>query len=126
VTTTDQILSSLNRQAQPVRSLGADQENVTEETVQIVDSAQPTEYSARGGRGRWLFVGGLLGVVVVLWSLGLFPRILYVETVGSISNLVSMVPSIDIIIIIVIWMVALIIGLLGRRARYVSKTRPGS
>jgi hypothetical protein len=62
-------------------------------------------------------------VTIVLWEFGLFPRILYVDTVGSIDNLLSMIPAIDAMIIVVIWIAALVIGLLGRRARHVSKTR---
>ena len=65
----------------------------------------------------------LLTVAVFLWAFGLFPRILYVDTVGSIDNLISMIPSIDVMIIVAIWIAALVIGLLGRQARQVSKTR---
>ena len=68
-----------------------------------------------------MFVGLIVGVITVLWAFGLLPRILYVDTVGSIDNLVSMIPTIDLMIIVVIWMAALVIGLLGRRARHVSK-----
>ena len=92
-----------------------------EESVQIAESEQPAEYPGGRSIGRWLFFGLILGVVIVLWAFGLFPRILYVDTVGSIDNLVSMIPTIDLMIIVVIWMAALVIGLLGRRARHVSK-----
>ena len=92
-----------------------------EESVQITESEQPAEYPEGRSIGRWLFFGLILGVVIVLWAFGLFPRILYVDTVGSIDNLVSMIPTIDLMIIVAIWMAALVIGLLGRQARHVSK-----
>jgi hypothetical protein len=120
-TTTDQILNSLNRQAQPGENIGQDQGIIVEESVQTAESEQPAEHSGGRSISRWLFVGLILGVIIVLWAFGLFPRILYVDTVGSINNLVSMVPTVDIMIIVVIWMAALVIGLLGRRARHVSK-----
>jgi len=120
-TTTDQILNSLNRQAQPAGNIGRDQGSVVEESVQIAESEKPAEYSEGRSIGRWLFFGLTLGAVIVLWAFGLFPRILYVDTVGSIDNLVSMIPTIDLMIIVVIWMAALVIGLLGRHARHVSK-----
>src|SRR5438445_7766219 len=44
---------------------------------------------------------------------------------GSIDNLISMIPSGDIVIIVTIWVAAMVIGLLGRRARHVSKRRIG-
>jgi hypothetical protein len=122
-TTTDQILSSLNRQTQPTQDVGEDQENLAEGSAQVAELDQLAEYSSGRRLGRWLFVGMLLAIVVSVWAFGLFPRILYVDTVGSINNLVSMIPSIDIMIIVIIWMVALVIGMLGRRARHVSKTR---
>jgi hypothetical protein len=124
-TTTDQILNSLNRQARPDGDIEQDQGDIAEGAVQIVESEQPAEYS--GGRSirRWLFVGVILGMIMVLWAFGLLPRILYVDTVGSIGNLISIIPTIDLIIIVVIWMAALVIGLLGRRARHVSKTSLG-
>ncbi len=122
-TTTDQILNSLNRQAQPTRDVGEDQENLVEESVQIAELDQQAEYSGGRRLGRWLFVGMLLAIAVFLWTFGMFPKILYVDTVGSINNLASMIPSIDIMIIVTIWIAALVIGLLGRRARHVSKTR---
>jgi hypothetical protein len=120
-TTTDQILNSLNRQARPDGDIEQDQGDIAEESVQIVESEQPAEYSGGRSLGRWLFFGLILGVVIVLWAFGLFLRILYVDTVGSIDNLVSMIPTIDLMIIVVIWMAAFVIGLLGRRARHISK-----
>jgi hypothetical protein len=122
-TTTDEILNSLNRQGQTTRYVGENQENLVEESAQVAQLDQLAEYSDGRKLGRWIFVGMLLATAVFLWAFGLFPRILYVETVGSINNLISMIPSIDIIIIVAIWMAALVIGLLGRRARHVSKTR---
>jgi len=120
-TTTDQILNSMNRQAQPAGNIGQDQENNLEDSVQTSESEQPAEYSRGRSIGRWLFFGLILSVVILLWAFGLFPRILYVDTVGSIDNLVSMIPTIDLMIIVVIWMAALVIGLLGRRTRHISK-----
>ena len=111
----------MNRQTQPTGNIGQDQGSVVEEPVQIAESEQPAEYSRGRSIGRWLFFGLILGVVIALWAFGLFPRILYVDTVGSIDNLVSMIPTIDLMIIVVIWMAALVIGLLGRRARHISK-----
>jgi hypothetical protein len=122
-TTTDQILNSLNRQAQPTRDVGEDQEDLLEESVKIADLDQLAESSGGRRLGRWLFVAMLLAFALFLWAFGMFPRILYVDTVGSIDNLVSMIPSIDIMIIVAIWMAALVIGLLGRRTRHASKTR---
>jgi hypothetical protein len=121
-TTTDQILNSLNRQAQPGGNIRQDQGDIAEESVQVAESEQPAEYSGGRSMRRWLFVGAILGIIIVLWAFGLLPRILYVDTVGSIDNLVSMIPTIDLMIIVVIWMAALLIGLLGRRARHVSKS----
>ncbi len=122
-TTTDQILSSLKRQAQLTGNIGEDEGNLVEESVLIDDLEEPAEYSRGRSIGRWLFIGMLLGIGFVLWAFGLFPRILYADTVGSIDNLVSMVPRVDIVIVVIIWMAALVIGLLGRRARHVSKMR---
>ncbi len=96
-----------------------------EDSVQTAELEQPAEYSGGRSIGRWLFFGLILGVVIVLWAFGLFPRILYVDTVGSIDNLVSMIPTIDLMIIVVIWVAALVIGLMGRRARHVSKANLG-
>lgn len=112
----------MNRQTQPTGNLGEGQEIVPEESAQIVESEQLAESSEGRGLGHWLFVGMLLGIASVLWVLGLFPSILYTDTVGSIGSLVPMIPRIDIIIIVMIWMAALVIGLLGRRARHVSQT----
>jgi len=122
-TTTDQILKSLNRQAQPARNIVEDQENMMDETAQIAQSDELVEYSRRRGIGSWLFGGMLLGVVAILWTFGLIPRILYADTVGSIGNLLSMVPSTDLAIIMIIWVAAMIIGLLGRRARHATRAR---
>ena len=124
-TTTDEILDSLNRQGQSTRYVGENQENLVEESDQVAQLDQLAEYSDGRRLGRWLFVGILLASVVFLWAFGLFPRILYVETVGSIDNLISMIPSGDIVIIVTIWVAAMVIGLLGRRARHVSKRRIG-
>ncbi|OLE71280.1 hypothetical protein AUF78_02770 [archaeon 13_1_20CM_2_51_12] len=124
-TTTDQILRSLNRQAQFTQDTGEDQENLVGESSQLSELDQLAEYSGSLRLGRWLFVGMLLAIPVFLWAFGLFPRILYVDTVGSIDNLISMIPRVDIFIIVTIWVAALVIGLLGRRARHVSKTRLG-
>jgi hypothetical protein len=125
-TTTDQILNSLNRQAQPAGNIEEDHTDLIEESVQVTSLERQDGYSSGRRMGRWLFVGMVLGIVVVLWAFGLFPRILYVDTVGSINNLVSMVPTIDIMIIVMIWIAALVIGLLGRRARHASSTSLGS
>jgi hypothetical protein len=125
-TTTDQILNSLNRQVQPAGNIGQNQENIVEESVQIAEPEQPTKRSGGRSIGRWLLVGLIPGMIIALWEFGLLPRILYVDTVGSIDNLVSMIPTIDIVIIMVIWIAALFIGLLGRRARHVSKPHLGS
>ena len=120
-TATDQILRSLNRQAQSTRDIGEDQENIVGESSQLDELDQLAEYSGSLRLGRWLFVGTLLAIPVFLWAYGLFPRILYVDTVGSIDNLISLIPRIDILIIVTIWVAALVIGLLGRRARHASK-----
>ena len=125
-TTTDQILNSLNRQARPAGNIEEDHTDLVEESVQVAGLERQDGYSSGRGMGRWLFVGMVLGIVVVLWAFGLFPRILYVDTVGSINNLVSMVPTIDIMIIVIIWIAALVIGLLGRRGRHASSTSLGS
>jgi len=124
-TATDQILRSLNRQAQSTRDIGEDQENLVGESSQFDELDQLAEYSGSLKLGRWLFIGTLLAIPVFLWAFGLFPRILYVDTVGSLNNLLSMIPSVDLVIIVTIWVAALVIGLLGRRARHVSKTRLG-
>ena len=125
LTATDQILRSLNRQAQSTRDIGEDQENLVGESSQLDELDQLAEYSGSLRLGRWLFVGTLLAIPVFLWAYGLFPRILYVDTVGSIDNLIPLIPRIDILIIVTIWVAALVIGLLGRRARHASRTRLG-
>ena len=124
-TATDQILRSLNRQAQSTRDIGEDQESLVGESSQLDELDQLAEYSGGLRLGRWLFIGMLLAIPVFLWAYGLFPRILYVDTVGSIDNLISLIPRIDILIIVTIWVAALVIGLLGRRARHASRTRLG-
>jgi len=124
-TATDQILRSLNRQAQSTRDIGEDQESLVGESSQLDELDQLAEYSGSLRLGRWLFVGTLLAIPVFLWAYGLFPRILYVDTVGSIDNLIPLIPRIDILIIVTIWVAALVIGLLGRRARHASRTRLG-
>jgi hypothetical protein len=120
-TTTDQIIRSLNRQTQPSVSVGEDEGNLMEESVETPVSEHLDEYA--GGRriGRWLFLGTLASIVVALWALDLFPRIIYVDTVGSIDNLLPMIPRIDIMIIVIIWMAALFFGLVGRGLRHASK-----
>jgi hypothetical protein len=115
----------LNRQVQPSRDIGEDQENLAGESARIAELDQLAENSRGRRLGRWLFVGMLLAIAVFLWAVGLFPSVLYVDTVGSIDNLISMIPSIDIMIIVAIWISALVIGLLGRQARHASKTRLG-
>src|SRR5207253_472726 len=82
---TDQILRSLNRQAQSTRDIGEDQENLVGESSQLDELDQLAEYSGSLRLGRWLFVGTLLAMRVFLWAFGLFPRILYVDTVGSVN-----------------------------------------
>jgi hypothetical protein len=115
----------MNRQTQPSGNIGEDQSDFVEESGQIAESEQQDGHSRSVNIGHWLFVGVLLGIPIVLWAFGLFPRILYVDTVGSIDNLVSMIPTIDLMIIVAIWMAALVIGLMGRRARHVSKANLG-
>jgi hypothetical protein len=124
-TTTDQILNSLNRQSQPSANIGEDEGNLIEESVETPVSEQLDEYA--GGRriGRWLFLGTLASIVLALWALDLFPRILYADTIGGIDNLLPMIPRIDIMIIVIIWMAALFFGLVGRGIRHASKARRG-
>ncbi|OLB72589.1 hypothetical protein AUI06_00930 [archaeon 13_2_20CM_2_52_21] len=122
-TTTDQILNSLNRQTQPSANIGEDQGNLIEESVEIPESEQLDEYAGGRSIGRWLFLGTLASLVVALWALDLFPRILYADTIGSIDNLLPMIPRIDIMIIVIIWMAALFFGLVGRGLRHASRTR---
>jgi hypothetical protein len=125
LTTTDQILNSLNRQTQPSANIGGDQGSLIEESVEISESEQPGEYASGRSIGRWLFLGTLASILVALWALDLFPTILYVDTVGSIDNLLPMIPRIDIMIIVVIWMAALFFGLVGRGLRHASKAHRG-
>ncbi len=124
-TTTDQILNSLNRQAQPSTNIREDEGKLTEESVEIPESEQLDEYSSGRSIGRWLFLGTLASIVVALWALDLFPRILYVDTIGSIDSLLPMIPRIDIIIIVIIWMAALFFGLVGRGLRHAPKAHRG-
>ena len=65
----------------------------------------------------------LVSIVVVLGAFDLLPRILYVDTIGSLDNLLPMIPRIDIMIIVIIWMAALFFGLVGRGVRHASKAR---
>jgi hypothetical protein len=122
-TTTDQILNSLNRQTQPSANIGEDQGNHREESAEIPESEQLDEYASGRNIGRWLFLGTLASIIVALWVLDLFPRILYVDTIGSIDNLLPLIPRIDIMIVVVIWMAALFFGLVGRGLRHASKAR---
>jgi hypothetical protein len=124
-TTTDQILNSLNRQTQPSASIGEDDGNLVEESVEVPMSEQQDEYASGRSIGGWLFLGTLASIVVALWALDLFPTILYVDTVGSIDNLLPMIPRIDIMIIVVIWMAALFFGLVGRGLRHASRAHRG-
>jgi len=120
-TTTDQILNSLNRQTQPLVSISEDEGNLMDESVELPESEQLDEYASGRSIGRWLFLGILASVVVALWALDLLPRILYVDTIGSIDSLLPMIPRIDIMIIVIIWMAALFFGLVGRGIRHASK-----
>jgi hypothetical protein len=124
-TTTDQIVNSLNRQTQPSANIVQDEGNLPEESVEIPESDQPNEYASGRSIGRWLFIGTLASIVVALWALDLFPRVLYVDTIGSIDNLLPMIPRIDIMIIVIIWMAALFFGLVGRGLRHASKAHRG-
>lgn len=124
-TTTDQILDSLNRQTWPSANIGEDEENLIEESVDIPESERLDEYVNGRSIGRWLFLGILSSIVVALWALDLFPRVLYVDTVGSIDNLLPMIPRIDIIVIVSIWMAALFFALVGRGLRHASKGHRG-
>lgn len=122
-TTTDQIVNSLNRQSQPSANIGEDEGNLAEESLVVPELEQLNDYAGGRSIGRWLFLGTLASIVVALWALDLFPRILYVDTVGSIDNLLPMIPRIDIMIIVIIWMAALFFGLVGRGIRHASKAR---
>src|SRR2546425_260530 len=121
----DKVNAALEVAKEEIQRIMKQVENLVGEHAQIVELDQLAEYPGGRRLGRWLFVGILLASVVFLWAFGLFPRILYVETVGSIDNLISMIPSGDIVIIVTIWVAAMVIGLLGRRARHVSKRRIG-
>ena len=123
VTTTDQILHSLNRQTQPSANIGEDQGNLSEESVEIPESEHGSEYSSGRSVGLWLFLGMLASVVVALWVSDILPRILYADTIGSIDSLLPMIPRIDVIIIVGIWMAALFFGLVGRGLRHASRGR---
>jgi hypothetical protein len=125
VTTADQIINSLNRQTQPSVNINEDEGNLTQESVEIPKSEELDEYSSGRSIGRWLLLGTLISVVVALWALDLFPRILYVDTIGSIDTLLPMIPRIDIMIIVGIWMAALFFGLVGRVLRHASTARRG-
>jgi hypothetical protein len=122
-TTTDQILNSLNRQTQPSTNIIEDEGTLIEKSVEISESEQLEESYSGRGIGRWLFLGTLASIVVALWALDLFPRILYVDTIGSIDTLLPMIPRIDIMIIVGIWMAALFFGLVGRVLRHASRAR---
>jgi len=122
-TTTDQILNSLNRQVQPSTNFREDEENPVEESVEIPESEHIDGYASGRSIGPWLFLGTLASIGVALWALDLFPRILYVDTIGSIDNLLPMIPRADIMIIVGIWMAALFFGLVGRLVRHASKAR---
>jgi hypothetical protein len=124
-TTTDQILNSLNRQTQPSTIFVEDEGTLMEKSVDIPESEQLDEYYSGRGIGRWLFLGTIASIVVALWALDLFPRILYVDTIGSIDTLLPMIPRIDIMIIVGIWMAALFFGLVGRVLRRASRARRG-
>ena len=124
-TTTDQILNSLNRQTQPSADIGELEESLVEESVETPASEHLEEYSSGRSIGRWLFLGTLASIVVALWALDLFPRILYVDTIGSIDTLLPMIPRIDIMIIVGIWMAALFFGIVGRVLRHPSRAHRG-
>ena len=103
-------------------SIGGDEGNLSEESVQISEQEQLDDGSGRS-IGRWVLAGTLGSIVVALWALDLFPRILYVDTIGSLDNLLPMIPRIDIMIIVGIWMAALLFGLVGRGIRHASRAR---
>lgn len=124
-TTTDQILNSLNRQTQLSTNIIEDEGDLIEKSVEISESEQLDEYYSSRGIGRWLLLGTLASIVVALWASDLFPRILYVDTIGSIDTLLPMIPRIDIMIIVGIWMAALFFGVVGRVLRHASRARRG-
>jgi len=102
-----------------------DEGTLIEKSVEIPESEQLDEYYSGRGVGRWLFLGTLASIVIALWALDLFPRILYVDTIGSIDTLLPMIPRIDIVIIVGIWMAALFFGLVGRVLRRASSAHRG-
>ncbi len=120
-TTTDQILNSLNRQTEAGEYIDGDERNLIEESVETQASEQFDENEKGRGISHWLIIGTLSSIVVALWALDLFPRILYVDTIGSIDTLLPMIPRIDIVIIVGIWMAALFFGLVGRGIRHASR-----
>ena len=115
----------MNRQTQPPANISEDEETFSEVSVETPESEQLGDYPSGGSIGRWLFLGTLASIIVALWALDLFPRILYVDTVGSIDSLLPMIPRIDIIIIVTIWMAALFLGLVGRGLRHASRAHRG-
>jgi hypothetical protein len=124
-TTTDQILNSMNRQVQPGGNIGEPEENSLQESVQMTESEESAEYSRGRNISRWLFLGILASIVVVLWVFDLFPSILYVDTIGSLGSLLPMIPRIDLEIIVIIWMAALFFGLVARGVRHASRAHRG-
>ncbi len=124
-TTTDQILNSLNRQTQPSANIGEDEGGLVEQSAEIPESEQLDGYASGRSLGRWLFLGMLASIVVVLWALDLFPSILYVDTIGSLGSLLPMIPRIDLMIIVIIWMAALFFGLVARGVRHASRAHRG-
>jgi hypothetical protein len=124
-TTTDQILNSLNRQTQPSSNIGGDEPNLTEESAEIRESEQLDQPASGGSIGRWLFLGILASIVVVLWVFDLFPSILYSDTIGSLGSLLPMIPRIDLEIIVIIWMAALFFALVAKGVRHASRAHRG-
>jgi hypothetical protein len=112
---TDQILVSLDLLAKAGRILDGEQENTSGGPQQIVHPLQSAQFSQHRSSSLLVIPAMLVSVVVFLWVFGLIPRMIYDETVGSIGILVAKIPSADIVIIVVIWIVAMGIGLLGRR-----------
>ncbi len=115
----------MNRQVQPGGNIGEPEENSLQESVQMTESEQSAEYSRGRNINRWLFLGILASVVVVLWVFDLFPSILYVDTIGSLGSLLPMIPRIDLEIIVIIWMAALFFGLVARGVRHASRAHRG-
>ena len=113
----------MNRETQQSAKIAADEGNLIDESVEIPESEQLDEDAGGRSIGRWLFLGTLASIIAALWALDLFPRILYVDTVGSIDSLLPMIPRIDIVIIVGIWMAALFFGLVGRGLRHASRAR---